>query len=141
MKCCLRILALCVLFAALPRDAHAQWSGTLDATLTLTTACTIVGGSGTSGLDFGTLDFGSHPATFSGILTTQATGGASVAGNTQILCSPDVTSVTIAVDGGGNAGQGSSIGVGSRALNVGTDYMPYEVYSTSGYVTAYPTNG
>lgn len=130
-----------VVFAAVPDTALAQISGTLGATLTLTTACTISGSSGTTGLDFGVLDFGSHPATFTGVLTAQATGGASIAGNTEILCSPDVTAVQVTVDGGENAGQGGSIGPGTRALATGTDYVPYEVYSSSGFTTPYPTNG
>jgi spore coat protein U-like protein len=119
----------------------AQLTGTLGADLTLTSSCTISGGSGTSGLDFGTLDFGTHPATFSGVLTTQATGGAGVAGNTNIVCSPDVTSVTVIVDGGTHAGQGGGVGPGARALAAGLNYVPYEVYATAGFASPYPTNG
>lgn len=138
----LRIVFLAgVLLLAGPRFAHAQLSGTLGATLTLTSACTISGGTGTSGLNFGTLDFGSQPATFTGIVDTQATGGAGVAGNTQIVCSPDVTSVTVTVNGGTHAGQGSTVGAGARALGTGSNYVPYEVYTTSAYAAAYPTNG
>jgi spore coat protein U-like protein len=142
MRRYLRTLLVAGLFSAIvPTSAYAQLTGTLGATLTLTTACTISGGTGTTGLDFGLLDFGTHPATFSGILTTHATGGASIAGDTEILCSPDVTAVQVTVDGGSHAGQGATIGAGSRALAAGTDYMPYEVYSSSGMTTAYPTNG
>ena len=131
------VVAACVLAA--PRASVAQLTGTLDAQLTLTTACGLVGSNGTSGLDFGALDFGTQPATFSGVLTAQAAGGS---GNTRIVCSADVTDVTIKIDGGNNAGQGGSIGVGTRALDDGSGgYVPYEVYSTAGTASPYPIGG
>ncbi len=48
-------------------------SGTIGATLTLTNGCLINGSPTQNGINFGTLDFGTHPATFS-TLTTQLTG-------------------------------------------------------------------
>ena len=39
-------------------------SGTIGATLTLTNGCLINGSPTQSGINFGTLDFGTHPATF-----------------------------------------------------------------------------
>lgn len=48
-------------------------NGTIGATLTLTNGCLINGSPGQNGINFGTLDFGTHPATFSE-LTTQLTG-------------------------------------------------------------------
>lgn len=48
-------------------------SGTIGATLTLTNGCLINGSPSQNGINFGTLDFGTHPATFSQ-LTTQLTG-------------------------------------------------------------------
>ncbi len=49
-------------------------SGTIGATLTLTNGCLINGSPTQNGINFGTLDFGTHPATFS-TLTTQLTRG------------------------------------------------------------------
>ncbi|MGE0706036.1 MAG: spore coat protein U domain-containing protein [Vicinamibacterales bacterium] len=119
--------------------AYAQLTGTLGAELDLTTACTLSGESETTGVDFGLLDFGTQPATFVGLLQAQAAG---TGGNTEILCSADVTGVTITVDGGGNGGQGTAIGDGSRALTDGEgNFVPYEVYSTSGTTSPYPSNG
>jgi spore coat protein U-like protein len=120
--------------------AHAQSiSGTLNATLTISSACRIVGNSGTSGLNFGTLSFGTAPSTFTGQLSAQATGGVGGPGNTQLICSPDITGITVTIDGGQNAGQGSSIGTGTRAMAInGPSYMPYEIYSNVGHTTAYP---
>lgn len=46
--------------------------------------------------------------------------------------------MTITIDGGGNAGEGATVGDGSRALFDGdASYVPYEVYSTSGTSSPY----
>ncbi|SUG32868.1 Uncharacterised protein [Salmonella enterica subsp. arizonae] len=44
-------------------------NGTIGATLTLTNGCLINGSPGQNGINFGTLDFGTHPATFSELTT------------------------------------------------------------------------
>ncbi|TKI07244.1 Csu type fimbrial protein [Martelella alba] len=44
--------------------------GTINATLTLTNGCLINGNAATSNANFGTLDFGTHPATFDTISAT-----------------------------------------------------------------------
>ncbi|WP_075183082.1 spore coat protein U domain-containing protein [Pantoea sp. 1.19] len=57
--------ATCGLSAALlPAAWGASTTGTINATLTLTTGCLVNGQSGTSGVSFGTLDFGAQAATF-----------------------------------------------------------------------------
>jgi spore coat protein U-like protein len=124
-------------------DAGAQsLGGTLGATLTLTSACTISGDNEVSDVDFGTLDFGSRPSTFLGTLAAQPTGGAGISGQTRIVCSPDLDAITVTVDSGLHDGEGAGIGVGSRALaNGSTNFVPYEVYADTGHTTAYPTNG
>ena len=48
-------------------------SGTIGATLTLSNGCLINGSPSQTGISFGTLDFGTQPATFSQ-LTTQLSG-------------------------------------------------------------------
>ncbi len=128
---------------ALPASALAQntLDGTLGATLELTSSCVISGDSATSGANFGTLDFGERPATFTGVITTHATGGAGGPGATQILCSPDVTSVSVGVSGGDNAGEGSTVGTGARAIALGSSYIPYDVFSDSGHSIVYPADG
>ena len=137
----IRFAIACVTLIACAVPVRGQsLSGTLDATLTLETACAISGTTLTSGIDLGTLAFGTWPATFTGQLTAQATGGPGGAGNTTVVCSPDVSSIQITIDGGGNAGQGSSIGTGARALASSGKFMPYDVFSDSGHTTAYPIN-
>jgi spore coat protein U-like protein len=123
--------------------AAGSLAGQLNAQMTLQAGCIVSGapGAGSTGVNFGTLDFGTQPATFTGILAATASGGAGGAGATQILCSPDVTSLSITVSGGNNAGQGGSVGIGSRAMKLGTSsYLPYEVYSDAGMTSAYPTS-
>lgn len=124
-----------------PAAAQNTLSGTLNAALELTSSCVISGDDATSGANFGTLDFGSHPSTFVGTLTTQATGGAGGPGLTQILCSPDVTSVAVSVSGGNHAGLGVGTGPGGRALAQGTTYIAYDMYADDTFATPYPTNG
>ncbi|RCW65195.1 Csu type fimbrial protein [Pseudorhodoferax soli] len=123
--------------------AAGSLAGQLNAQMTLQAGCIVSGapGAGATGVNFGTLDFGTQPATFTGILAATSSGGAGGAGATQILCSPDVTSLSITVSGGNNAGQGGSVGIGSRAMKLGTSsYLPYEVYSDAGMTSAYPTS-
>ena len=129
--------------AALNGHAAGNLTGQLNAQMVLQAGCLVSGapGAGTSGVNLGTLDFGMQPSTFSGVLTASATGGAAGAGATQIICSPDVTSINVSVSGGNNTGQGASIGTGSRAMKFGASYLPYEVYSDAGMTSAYPSSG
>nr|WP_145551889.1 spore coat protein U domain-containing protein [Variovorax boronicumulans] len=139
----LAALSTAAVLAAPQAIAAGSLAGQLNAQMTLQAGCIVSGapGAGSTGVNFGALDFGTQPATFTGILAATASGGAGGAGATQILCSPDVTSLSITVSGGNNAGQGGSVGVGSRAMKLGTsNYLPYEVYSDVGMTNAYPTS-
>ena len=131
--------------AATSFGAHAAGtlSGQLNTQMVLQASCIISGapGAGSSGVNFGTLDFGTQPSTFTGVVTASASGGAAGAGATNIVCSTDITALTISVSAGNNAGQGGTIGTGARAMKLGTStYLPYEVYSDSGLTTPYPTS-
>jgi spore coat protein U-like protein len=135
-------IGACLCLTALKAQAAGNMTGPLNAQMLLQAGCTVSGApnAGSSGVNFGTLDFGAHPSTFTGVLATTASGSVGGAGPTQIVCSPDVTAITIAVSGGNNAGQGGSIGTGSRAMRFGAGYLPYEVYSDAGMTTAFPVN-
>lgn len=133
---------LTLAFGAVSAHAAGSLAGQLNAQMVLQAGCIISGaaGGGTTGLNFGMLDFGMQPSTFTGVLTASASGGAGGAGATQIVCSPDVTALTVSVSAGNNAGQGGSVGVGSRAMKFGSSsYLPYEVYSDAALTTPYPT--
>lgn len=122
----------------------ATLTGTLTASITLASSCLVVGAPGaTTGINLGTLDFGSWPATFTGVMNATPSGG--VSGSiTQLLCSPDVTGISLTVNGGQHAGQGgNTVGVGSRAMrgvsaNGIVAYLPYEIYSDAGFLNAFP---
>lgn len=128
---------------SLGASAAGAMSGQLNAQMVLQAGCIISGapGAGSSGVNFGTLDFGSQPSTFTGVLTATASGGAGGAGATQITCSADITALTISVSAGNNAGQGATVGTGARAMKLGSSsYLPYEVYSDAALTTPYPTS-
>ena len=118
----------------------AELSGTIDSQITLVDGCAIFGAPAgpVTGANFGMLQFGARASAFTGSVTAQVTGGAGGSGTTQIICSPDVAGLTISVDGGQNAGQGSTVGVGTRAMAFSGSYLPYEVYRDLGMTTAYP---
>ncbi|VWC98714.1 Csu type fimbrial protein [Burkholderia lata] len=132
----------CVLIGS---AVHAQTklvSGTVNAKLVLTSGCAINAGGGSVGTttNFGALDFGTQPSGFSGSLSAQATGSGTTPSSTQITCSPDVTSVKVTIDGGQNAGKGTAVGAGTRALANGSAYVPYEVYSDVAHANQYVAN-
>lgn len=136
-------LALGLAMTAQNASAAGSMSGQLNSQLVLQAGCIISGapGAGTSGVNFGTLDFGTQPSTFTGVLTASASGGAGGAGATQITCSTDITTLSISVSGGNNPGQGAAVGTGARAMKFGaSSYLPYEVYSDAGLTTPYPTS-
>ncbi len=133
----LALAALLTVAAAAPLGA-ATLSGVLAARMMLTSGCVINGGPGTvAGADFGTLDFGTRPATFVGPVSVTASGGEGGAGVTQIVCSPEITAFSISIDGGAHAGQGAGIGTGSRAMSNGGAFLPYDVYRDPGHTIPY----
>jgi spore coat protein U-like protein len=133
-------LGLTASFFSFATYAGGSAGGQLNVQMTLTSSCAISGASGlgSTNVNFGSLNFGSQPSTFSGTIAADASGGAGGAGSTQVVCSPDVSSLTVSVSGGNNAGQGGAVGTGSRAMKLGANFLPYEVYSDSAMTTAYP---
>lgn len=127
-----RVALGATLFAAfLAAPAHADITGTVDATITLEAGCVINGqnlNDGASGADFGTIDFGVHNTLF-----TQADGELSSGGGAlSIQCSPGVTPV-LRFDTGENDGEG--VGGGLRAMeHSGTpgQFVTYNLYRDSG---------
>lgn len=123
-------------------QAQAQLAGTLQSQLVLESACLITGQTATSGLDFGMLDFGTQPSTFTGAVNSTLAGGLS------LTCSAGITGVTVAVDLGqhaaGLAGGIANGTTGTRAMSIGsstTDVINYDVYPTDGGTVPYPALG
>ncbi len=110
-------------------------AGTVTASLVLTSSCQINGATATGGMSFGNLNFGTADSLF-----TQA-GGQVLGGGggaLSILCSAG-TSPTLTVSAGANDGQSTG---GSRALFDGVaNYVPYDLYTDSGFSTLLAIGG
>jgi spore coat protein U-like protein len=140
-----RLVACAGALALVAVQTHAATlAGSLTASIVLASSCLVVGAPGaTAGINLGSLDFGNMPATFTGTMSTTASGGVG-GGVTQLLCSPDVTGISLTINGGLNPGMGgSTVGAGSRAMRgVSTNglvgYLPYEIYSDAGFATPFP---
>ena len=111
-------------------------SGTIAATLTLTNGCLINGSPSQNGINFGTLDFGTHPATFA-MLTTQL-AGASGGNSFSVQCT--TSSYTVTVTGNTNSTAPGTVvgtpGTPARYLISTTNAaqgVAYSLYSDSGY--------
>lgn len=90
---------------------------------TVSSGCWVVGNlTQTSGIGFGRLDFGSHPAVQAGNYDAAIGLAASPA---QVQCTPGAT-VTMTIDGGQNA-QGSQ-----RRMRYGSFYLPYTLTTQPG---------
>jgi len=122
-------LSRCILAGlglALASQTQAATTGTIDSTLTLTAACQVNGSSGTSGVSFGALDFGTKDALFT-TADAQVIGGG---GAMSILCSAGTVPV-IRVRGGLHDGQSAG---GNRALADGDgNFVPYDFYTDAGH--------
>ncbi|WP_433884607.1 Csu type fimbrial protein [Pseudomonas vranovensis] len=102
-------------------------TGNITATLTLIASCQVNGGGGASGLNFGTLNFGTQEALFTSA-GGQVLGGGG--GAMSILCSSGTVPV-IKVRAGAHDSQSPG---GSRALYDGVaNYVPYDFYTDSGH--------
>ena len=142
-----KLLLICagtLLTAATVHQALAVTSsGTIGATLTLTNGCLINGSPTQNGINFGTLDFGTHPATFS-TLTTQLTGASG--GNTfTIQCT--TASYTVAITGNTNStAPGTVVGTpGTPARYLvntanAAQGVAYSLYSDSGFNSVIANN-
>jgi len=103
-------------------------TGQVNASLILISSCQVNGAVGSTGVDFGTLSFGTSPALF-----TTATGQVlnTTSGSAlSILCSNGTTpSVTV------NAGAHDGLGTGgTRALADGTGhFVGYDLFTNAGF--------
>ncbi|MBJ7438924.1 MAG: spore coat protein U domain-containing protein [Sphingopyxis sp.] len=127
------------LFTAMP--AHADITGSVDATITLNAGCIINGqnlADGAAGADFGNLDFGTQNTLF-GVADGQVLNGGG--GALSIQCSPGITPV-LSFDAGENDGEGA--GPGLRAMAHGStagQFVTYNLYSDAGRTTIIPIGG
>ena len=132
LSCCM----LAGLGLALASQAQAATvTGSINSTLTLISACQVNGSSGTSGLNFGALNFGTQDALFV-TANAQVLGGGG--GAMSILCSAG-TVPAIKVRTGLHDGQSSG---GTRALADGSgNFVPYDLYTDTGRTTLLAIDG
>lgn len=110
-------------------------TGTINSTLTLTAACQVNGTGGTSGLNFGNLNFGTQDSLFT-TANGQVLGGGG--GAMSILCSSGTIPV-IKVRAGSHDGQSAG---GTRALADGSgNFVPYDFYTDAGHTTLLAIDG
>ena len=121
---CLALLTSSLLLASVAQAATV--TGQVNSSLVLTSACMVNGASGTTGLNFGSLNFGTVTALFTQV-NAQVIGGGG--GAVSILCSSGVVPV-LRVGAGSHDGQSSG---GIRALADGAgNYIAYDLYADSG---------
>ncbi len=121
------MLALC----CIATPAQADVTGTVNATITLTTGCIINAQSvnnGAATVNFGTIDFNSHTSLFVQADSEIAGGASGIA----VQCSPGIAPSLIF---GAGAHDGQGTGSGNRAMAHATasgQYVRYALYSDSG---------
>ncbi|CAI8965859.1 MULTISPECIES: spore coat protein U domain-containing protein [Pseudomonas] len=120
-------LSLLGLTLASSVNAATTVTGQITSSLTLISSCQVNGSGGSTGLNFGALNFGTANSLFT-TATGQVLGGGG--GALSILCSAGTTP-TVKVRAG--AHDGLSPG-GTRALYDGVaNYVPYDLYTDAGH--------
>ncbi|MGC5702031.1 spore coat protein U domain-containing protein [Pseudomonas sp. NFXW11] len=116
-------------------DAATTVTGQISASLILTTSCLVNGAGGSSGLNFGSLNFGTTNSLFTTASAQVLQGGG---GALSILCSSG-TSPSLKIAAGTNDGKSTG---GSRALFDGVaNYVPYDLYTDAGHSQILAING
>jgi len=121
--------------------AHADITGTVEATITLQAGCIVNGqnhSDGSAGADFGTIDFGTQNTLFSQTDGQILSGGG---GAFRIRCSPGITPI-LSFEAGENDGEGAGVGLHAmeNASAPGT-FVTYNLYSDAGRSTIIPIGG
>ncbi len=122
-------------------QAAGTLTGTLDAQLLLLSGCVVTDQPGDfKTAEFGVLDFGSQLSSFTGsvdAIALNSAGGSPVT----LTCTPNLSGVTMTIDGGANSASAAANGPGTRAMKVagaGTDAMAYDIYTDNAHGTPYP---
>jgi spore coat protein U-like protein len=120
-------LSLLGLTLASSAGAATTVTGQITSSLILISSCQVNGAGGSSGLNFGALNFGTANSLFT-TADAQVLGGGG--GALSILCSSG-TSPTVKVRAGSHDGQSTG---GTRALADGSgNFVPYDFYTDSGH--------
>jgi spore coat protein U-like protein len=138
MKFKLFLLAAVGMSMACPITVFAaSTTGTINATLTLTTGCLVNGSSATTGVNFGRLDFGSSAATFD---TLNATLVGAAGTGIFVRCTTGQTySVQVTSSNPAPATVYGTVSGQPRYLTLGSDNtqgIAYTLYSDAAFTTA-----
>lgn len=121
--------------------AHADITGSVDATITLQAGCIINGQNlddGATGADFGTVDFGTHNTLFTQTDGQVLNGGG---GALSIQCSPGITPI-LSFEAGQNDGSGAGSGIHAMAhASAAGQFVTYNLYSDAGRTAIIPIGG
>ncbi|MEO8489740.1 MULTISPECIES: spore coat protein U domain-containing protein [unclassified Pseudomonas] len=124
-------LGVCALGLAMASSLNAATTvtGQISSTMTLIASCQVNGSGAATGLNFGSLNFGTTNSLFTNA-DAQLLGGTGTGGALSVLCSAGTTP-TIKVRAG--AHDNASTG-GTRALADGAgNFVPYDFYTDSGH--------
>ncbi|MEZ1316423.1 spore coat protein U domain-containing protein [Pseudomonas fluorescens] len=128
-------LPLIGLTLAASAQAATTVTGQITSSLILTSSCQVNGGGGSTGLNFGALNFGTANSLFTTATGQVLAGGG---GALSILCSSGTTP-TVTVRAGAHDGQSTG---GTRALYDGVaNYVPYDLYTDAGHSQILAING
>lgn len=121
--------------------AHADITGSVDATITLEAGCIINGqnfSDGATSANFGSIDFGTQNTLFDAADGELLNGGG---GALSIQCSPGITPV-LSFDAGENDGEGTGVGLRAMAHSSTTgQFVTYNLYADAGRTTIIPIGG
>ncbi|MGF0241288.1 Csu type fimbrial protein [Rhodococcus sp. IEGM1300] len=128
-------LSLLGLTLATSVTAATTVTGQISSTLILTSSCLVNGTAGTTGLNFGTVNFGTTTSLFTEA-DGQVLGGGG--GALSVQCSSGTTP-TITVGAGAHDAQSSG---GTRAMYDGVaNYVPYDFYTDAAHSQLLAING
>ena len=120
----LGMLGICSL--SIPAQA-VNVNGVINATITLTGACSLNGSTPTGGATWGTLNFGSQSTLFS-TPSAQVTSSGSSPISLQCSTTTPPTLTIVSGTNDSNAGSGHT-----HAMASGSKYVPYDVYTDAGH--------
>lgn len=132
----------CGLGLGVATSGIAATTGTINATLTLSAGCLVNGGAALTNVDFGTLDFGNHVATFDELSATlQGTQGAGI----NVRCTDGATFNVQVTNSNAEPDNvfATASPTGDRYLILGSDAntgIAYTLYSTAAPTTPIVNN-
>ncbi len=115
-------ITLAIAHSASAQTTAIPTTATMTVTAQIVAGCGIVGGGAANGLNFGTIDYGTHPA-----ITRGSIDATSVGGTLQVECSPNLV-INLSIGAGNNSPNGD----GQRNLaGPNGKLIPYSLYFDS----------